>query len=105
LRVFFDTNVLIAAFATRGLCADLLAHVLQKHELVVGEVVLEELREKLRIKIKLRKETIGEIEALLREGTVVAAWALESSSGHRPRVSDLSGQRDWWHRGARVRDR
>jgi putative PIN family toxin of toxin-antitoxin system len=71
LRVFFDTNVLVAAFATRGLCADLFAHVLLEHELVVGEVVLDELREKLRKKIKLPKKTIDEIEALLRESVVV----------------------------------
>ncbi len=48
MKVFFDTNVLIAAFATRGLCADLFAHVLLEHDLVVGEVVLTELRTKLR---------------------------------------------------------
>jgi putative PIN family toxin of toxin-antitoxin system len=71
LKVFFDTNVLIAAFATRGLCADLVSHVLLEHELVVGEVVLVELREKLRKKIKLPKKTIDEIEALLRESPVV----------------------------------
>ena len=40
---FFDTNVLAAAFATRGLCADLFAHVLLEHELVVCEVILDEL--------------------------------------------------------------
>jgi uncharacterized protein len=71
LKVFFDTNVLIAAFATRGLCADLVSHVLLEHELVVGEVVLAELRGKLRKKIKLPKETIDEIAALLRESAVV----------------------------------
>lgn len=71
MKVFFDTNVLVAAFATRGLCADLFAHVLLEHELVVGEVVLTELREKLRKKIKLPKTTIDEIEALLRESSVV----------------------------------
>jgi putative PIN family toxin of toxin-antitoxin system len=71
LRIFFDTNVLVAAFATRGLCADLLAYVLQEHELVVGEFVLDELREKLRAKVKLPRKTIDEIEALLREATVV----------------------------------
>lgn len=71
MKVFFDTNVLIAAFATRGLCADLLSYVVQEHELVVGEVVLAELREKLRKKIKLPKETVAEIEALLRETVVV----------------------------------
>jgi len=71
VRVFFDTNVLVAAFATRGLCADLFAHVLLEHEIAVGEAVLDELREKLRAKIKLPKKTIDEIEALLREGVVV----------------------------------
>ena len=71
MKVFFDTNVLIAAFATRGLCADLFAHVLLEHEIVIGEVVLEELREKLRKKIKLPKRTIDEIETLLRESTLV----------------------------------
>ena len=71
MKVFFDTNVLVAAFATRGLCADLFAHVLLEHELVVGEVVLDELREKLRTKLKLPKKTVDEIEALLRESVVV----------------------------------
>ena len=71
MKVFFDTNVLVAAFATRGLCADSFAHVLLEHELVVGEVVLDELREKLRTRLKLPRKTIDEIEALLREGVVV----------------------------------
>jgi uncharacterized protein len=71
VKVFFDTNVLIAAFATRGLCADLFAHVLLEHDLVVGEVVLTELRTKLRTKLKLPKKTIDEIEAQLRDGIVV----------------------------------
>jgi putative PIN family toxin of toxin-antitoxin system len=71
VKVFFDTNVLVAAFATRGLCADLFAHVLLEHELVVGEVVLDELRDKLRTKLKLPRKTIDEIEALLRESVVV----------------------------------
>ena len=71
MKVFFDTNVLVAAFATRGLCADLFAHVLLEHELVVGEVVLDELREKLRTRLKLPKKSIDEIEALLRESVVV----------------------------------
>lgn len=71
MKIFFDTNVLIAAFATRGLCADLLSHVLLEHQLVVGEVVLDELRDKLRTKIRLPKRTIEEIELLLRESIVV----------------------------------
>ncbi len=73
MKVFFDTNVLISALATRGLCADLFAHVLLEHDLVVGEVVLTELRTKLRTKLKLPKKTIDEIELQLRDGLVVKA--------------------------------
>jgi predicted nucleic acid-binding protein len=40
VRVFLDTNVLISAFATRGLCAELFRSVIAEHELVLGEVVL-----------------------------------------------------------------
>lgn len=75
MKVFFDTNVLISAFATRGLCADLFAHVLLEHDLVVGEVVLTELRTKLRTKLKLPKKTIDDIVAQLRDGLVVKAPA------------------------------
>jgi uncharacterized protein len=71
VRVFFDTNVLLAAFATRGLCSDLFAHVLLEHELIVGEVVISELREKLRLKFKVSKESIDEIEDMLREHEVI----------------------------------
>jgi uncharacterized protein len=71
VKVFFDTNVLVAAFATRGLRADLFAHVLLEHELLVGEFVLTELRATLRTKLKLPKRTIDEIEADLRDSVVV----------------------------------
>ena len=71
MKVYFDTNVVLAAFATRGLCADLFAHVLLEHELLVGETVIRELRSKLRTKLKLSKDARGEIEALMRDQTVV----------------------------------
>jgi putative PIN family toxin of toxin-antitoxin system len=69
--VFFDTNVLFAAFATRGLCADLLACVLLEHELIVGEIVLGELRRQLETKLGLAQPAILEIDALLRSSIVV----------------------------------
>lgn len=63
-------NVLVSAFATRGLCADLFSHVLVEHELIVGEVVLDELRRNLRERIRLPAEAIDEIEALLCDAVV-----------------------------------
>ena len=71
MRVFLDTNVLVAAFATRGLCADVLRTVLADHELITGDVVLGELRTVLEERIKLPASTVTEIVALLRAREVV----------------------------------
>jgi putative PIN family toxin of toxin-antitoxin system len=81
VKVYFDTNVVLAAFATRGLCADLFAHVLLEQELLVGERVIRELRNKLRVTLKLSKDVIDEIEALLRDQTVVKTPAEHLSLG------------------------
>ena len=71
MRVFLDTNVLVAAFATRGLCADVVRTVLADHELITGHVVLGELRAVLEERIKLPGSTVTEIVALLRSQEVV----------------------------------
>lgn len=71
MRVFLDTNVLVSAFATRGLCADLLRTVLVQHELLVGEVVLAELRRALVQKVGAPPKVIDEIEGFLRGYQVV----------------------------------
>lgn len=71
MRVFADTNVLVSAFATRGLCADLFEILVLEHELIVGEIVLRELRRVLRRRIGVLAHTAAEIEALMRTHTVV----------------------------------
>lgn len=74
MRVALDTNVLVSAVATRGLCADLFNLVLAEHELIVGEAVLAELRKVLRAKMRVPGKIIDEYVTLLRqEGTVVKA--------------------------------
>ena len=72
MRVFFDTNVLVSAFATRGLCADTLRLVLAEHELVTGEVIIEELRRTLSRRFRVPKRTLDEVEQFLRAHKVVA---------------------------------
>jgi putative PIN family toxin of toxin-antitoxin system len=53
MKVFLDTNVLVAAFATRGLCEDVLRTVLTEHELLVADTVLEELERVLVQKLRM----------------------------------------------------
>lgn len=72
MRIALDTNVLVSAVATRGLCADVFNLVLAEHELIVGETVIAELKRVLRQKMRAPNEAIEEFEALLRqEGSVV----------------------------------
>lgn len=72
MRVFLDTNVLVSAVATRGLCAEVLHVVVAEHDLVLGERVLGELRQVLRQKIGLGAGAIEDVERFLRrQGQVV----------------------------------
>lgn len=72
MRVFLDTNVLVSAFGTRGLCADVLQLVLSECELVVGDKVLAELERVFLDKFGVPRRTVDEIrEYLRREGSVV----------------------------------
>jgi putative PIN family toxin of toxin-antitoxin system len=69
--VFLDTNVLISAFAARGLCADLMRLLLTEHELLTGEVNLTELRRVLLHRFGAPEARVDEVEALLRDHTVI----------------------------------
>lgn len=76
MRVFLDTNVLVSAFATRGLCADVLRVIIAEQELVLGETVLEELRRVLVEKFKVPPAYATQVEGLLRSYEVVPKPAL-----------------------------
>ena len=56
MRVTLDTNVLIAAFITRGVCHDLLEHLVRHHQLVTSEHILAEFRRVLTRKFDVRSE-------------------------------------------------
>lgn len=71
MRVFLDTNVLVSAFATRGVCEELFRYVLAQHSLVTGEVVLAELERILRDRFGLPAETIEEALRILHSFPVV----------------------------------
>ena len=89
MRVFLDTNVLVSAFATRGLSADLFRLILAEHQLLVGEVVLGELRRVLDRKIGLPHATIREIDEFLREYEVIP-------KPRKPATTPLKDRADRW---------
>ncbi len=72
MKIFLDTNVLISAAATRGLCADVLREVLTSHQLVISLPMLNELRRGLHQKLQIPSELIDEFVGMLRQDAHLA---------------------------------
>ena len=72
MKVFFDTNVLVAAYATHGACNELLNHCIARHKIFISDFVLGELEEKLLRKIKLTGEETALIIRFLRYNCYIA---------------------------------
>lgn len=66
MRILLDTNVLIAAFVSRGVCSALLEHCAETHDIVTSTDLLEEYRDKLVRKFRLSPESAAARIALLR---------------------------------------
>jgi putative PIN family toxin of toxin-antitoxin system len=66
MKVFLETNVLASAFATRGLCSDVLREVFASHDLYTSIEVLKELREVLKNKFGFPENLIKRILLLLQ---------------------------------------
>ena len=78
MKIFLDTNVLVSATATRGLCADVFREVLINHQLVIAEPLLAELRNALWKKLGVPEDFISELIEILQKDSLFS-----SSSTHR----------------------
>jgi putative PIN family toxin of toxin-antitoxin system len=72
MKVFLDTNVIASATATRGLCEDLFRTVIEFHDLVISEDLIEELRRVLKDKFNASSEMIADVVWLLQQDTILA---------------------------------
>ena len=88
MKVFLDTNVLVSAVATRGLCADVLREVLISHHLIVSAHLLAELERVFRKKLNLPENLISEFLKMIQQD------ALFSSPSAKPDVN-LQDKSDW----------
>lgn len=67
MRVFVDSDVLTAALATRGICADLLRLVLRQHQLVASKAVFRTLRDTLITRLGLPRALADQVIPFFRE--------------------------------------
>ena len=73
MRVVLDTNVIIAAFAARGLCADVFEVCLESHRIVMSGHILSEIERNLIKKIHLPRSTVQDVVDYLSDVTEIVA--------------------------------
>jgi uncharacterized protein len=67
VRVALDTNVVVAAFATRGLCSDLFLALVAQHEVIIPEPAIAEIERAFAAKLRFPRNQIAQIVAYLRD--------------------------------------
>ena len=67
MKIVLDANVIIAAFAARGLCESVMEVCLSEHEIVLSDHLFDEILRNLRLKIKLPTNIVDNIGKFLRE--------------------------------------
>jgi len=72
MKLIFDTNVLIAAFATHGICHSLLEYAIENCTIVISNYIIEELQEKFLTKFKMPEEKIEKIVTFLIDTCLIS---------------------------------
>ncbi|KAF0145504.1 MAG: hypothetical protein FD156_785 [Nitrospirae bacterium] len=67
MRVVLDSNVIIAAFAARGLCSEVFEVCLSGHSIVISEHILSEVKINLTKKVRLPESVVKDIIGYLRD--------------------------------------
>jgi uncharacterized protein len=67
VKVFFDTNVVIAAFISHGVCNDLFDYCLTEHQICLSEQVLDETIKNLTTKFRYPRTQVNQITVFLKE--------------------------------------
>jgi len=75
MRVVLDSNVIVAAYATHGLCHSLLELCFVGHTLITSNDILEEVSDKLQNKIRVPPKTVKDILLFLKKTAVLGHLA------------------------------
>ena len=73
MKLVFDSNVLVAAFATHGVCYEIFEHCLRNDVIICSDFIAEEVERILTHKIKTPPKTVQEIIRYLKNH---AEWVI-----------------------------
>jgi putative PIN family toxin of toxin-antitoxin system len=72
MKIILDTNVIVASFATRGLCNAVFELCLDRFEIILSDQILKEISTNLKHKIKLPIPQCDEIVSYLRDNFFIS---------------------------------
>ncbi len=70
MKVVLDSNVIIAAYATQGLCYLVFEIVIAHHSLMMSKFLMQEIDHNLKTKLKLPEANVKDIGLFLRKHSV-----------------------------------
>jgi putative PIN family toxin of toxin-antitoxin system len=88
VRVVIDTNVLLAAFTTHGLCESVVDVCFDSHDVIACDHILFEVERNLRVKFKMPATEAAEFVQFLREEAEIVD-APPAPEGSCPDKDDL----------------
>jgi putative PIN family toxin of toxin-antitoxin system len=92
VRVLLDSNVVVAAFAARGLCEAVFELCIDSHEVIASEKLLSEVEKNLRKRIKLPEVKVRAIIRLLRENCILLTpGSVDSTACRDPKDLHILG--------------
>ena len=92
MRVVLDSNIIVASFASRGLCKDVFELCLSECEIVTSKPLIEETIRALRNKIKVPSFLVDRIHDLLvSEFEVITALKIPHNSCRDPQDNEVLG--------------
>lgn len=90
MRLVVDTNVLIAAFISHGVCSELLEHCVLNHTVVLSRFILDELKDKLVDKFNFtNREANGAVTLLESRCSIIGTLALPSPISRDPEDDNI----------------
>ena len=88
MNLIFDTNVLIAAFSTHGICNSLFEYALENCTIVLSDHILDELQRILTDKFKIPDSKATEIRLFLIETCLISEYKIFSDQVSRDKNDD-----------------
>lgn len=88
MKIVLDTNVLIAAFASRGLCIAIFELCADRYDIVVSEFIFSEISDFLLNKFKVPHHTISSIIEYLENSSIVLEYTPLQESLCRDKTDD-----------------